>query len=121
MVEIFKTKNNQNPTFMKNIFSEKDVQYSLRSKNHLQLPNVQTAKYGIENIQYIGKHLWDSLPEEIKNSGTRTNFKQKIESWKGSTCTCRLCRLFSNGVAFINYSFFLLKNLCDSCFLLCWR
>ena len=68
---------------MKDIFTERDVQYNLRSKNHLQLPNVKTAKHGMENIQYIGHHLWASLPEEIKDSGTLTNFKQKIASWKG--------------------------------------
>jgi len=37
------TKNNLNPTCMENIFTEKEVQYNLRSKNHLQLPNVTTA------------------------------------------------------------------------------
>jgi len=41
------------------------------------LPNVKTTKYGIENIQYIGYHLWVSLPEKIKDSGTLINFKQK--------------------------------------------
>ena len=55
MVEIFKTKSNLDPTFMENIFTERDIQYSLRSKNHLQLPNVKIAKYGIENVQYIGQ------------------------------------------------------------------
>ena len=33
---------------MKNIFTERDVLYNLRSKNHLQLPNIRTAKYGME-------------------------------------------------------------------------
>jgi len=33
-VEIFKTKSNLNPTFMKSIFTERDAQYNLRSKNH---------------------------------------------------------------------------------------
>ena len=65
---------------MKDIFAERDVQDNLRSKNHLQLPNVKTAKHGIENIQYIGHHLWASLPEEIKDSGILTDFKQKIKS-----------------------------------------
>ena len=44
MVEIFKTKNNLDLTFVKNIFTERDVQNSLRSKHHLQLPNVKIAK-----------------------------------------------------------------------------
>ena len=68
MVKIFKTKNYLNPKFVKNIYAERDVEYDLRSKNHLQLPNVRTAKYGIENIQYTGHHLWASLPDEIKDS-----------------------------------------------------
>ena len=57
MVEIFKTRNDLIPTFMKNIFTERDVRYSLRSKNHLQWPNVRTAEYGIENVNYIGHSL----------------------------------------------------------------
>ena len=75
MVEIFKTKNNLNPTFMKSMFTERDVEYNLRSKNNLQLPNIRTSKYGIENIQYTSHHLWASLLDEIKDSGTPINFK----------------------------------------------
>ena len=75
MVEILKTKNNLNPTFMQKIFTKIEVQYNLRSKNHLQLLNVKTAKYGIENIQYIGHNLWASLPEaqNSTDSDTLTN------------------------------------------------
>ena len=101
MVEIFKTKYNLNRTFIKDIFSERDVHYNLRSKNHLQLRNLKTAEHVIENIQYIGHHLLASLPEKIKDSGTRTNFKQKIKSWKGSTCICRLYKIFISGVGFL--------------------
>ena len=67
---------------MKKIFTERDVQYSLRSKKPLQLPNFKTANYGIENIRYIDHHLWASLLNEIKDSCTLMNFK--LKSWKGS-------------------------------------
>ena len=50
MIEIFKTKNNHNPTFMKGIFAERDNYYSLREINHLQLRKVRTTIYGTENI-----------------------------------------------------------------------
>ena len=84
IIEIFKTKNNLYPTFMKNIFTEGNIQYSLRSENHLQLPKVKTTTYGIENIQYRGCHLWSSLPREIKDSSTLPEFKRtnKIMAWK---------------------------------------
>ena len=62
VIEIFKTKNNLNPTFMKNILTKRDIQYNLRSENHLRLTKVNTTSYGIENIQFRGHHLWSSLP-----------------------------------------------------------
>ena len=93
MIEIFKTKNNLNPTFMKSIFTERNIPYSLRSENHLQLPKVKTGTHGIENIQYRGCHLWSSLPREIKDSNTLAEFKRKIKSWDGNTCICRLCKV----------------------------
>ena len=62
MTEIFKTKNDLNPTFMKDIFAERDNYYSLRNINHLQLPKVRTTIYSTENIQYRGC-LWSSLPK----------------------------------------------------------
>ena len=78
---------------------------NLRSKNPLQLPNVKTARYGIENFQYIGHHLRILLPEEIKDLDTLINFKQKIKSWKGRTCICRLCTIFINEVGFLQFFF----------------
>ena len=101
MIEIFKTKNNLNPTFMKNIFTERNIQYSLRSESHLRLPKVKTTVYGIENIQYRGRHLWSSLPREIKDSNTLAEFKRKIKSWDGSTCICRLCKVFIKDLGFL--------------------
>ena len=96
MIEIFKMKNNLNSTFMKKIFTERNIPYSLRSENHLQLPKVKTGTHGIENIQYRGCHLWSSLPREIKDSNTLAEFKRKIKSWDGNTCICRLCKVFIN-------------------------
>ena len=86
---------------MKNIFTEKNIHYNLRSENHLQLPNVKTSTYRIENIQYIDHHLWSSFPKEMKDSNTLPQFKQKIKSWKGSTCICRLCKVFIYDIGFL--------------------
>ena len=101
MIEIFKTKNNLNPTFMKNIFTERNIYYSLRCENHLQLPKVKTTTYGIENIEFRGHHLWSSLPKEIKDSNTLAEFKRKIKLWNGNTCICRLCKVFIKDLGFL--------------------
>lgn len=36
MIEVFKTKNDLNPIFLKGIFAEGDGYYSMRNINHLQ-------------------------------------------------------------------------------------
>ena len=38
MIEIYKTKHSLNPTFMKDVFTERINQHNLRNENHLQLP-----------------------------------------------------------------------------------
>ena len=68
MIEIFKTKNNLNPTLMKDIFTEKNSYHSLRNPNHLQLPKIRTTIYRTENIQFRGYSLWSLLLNSLKDS-----------------------------------------------------
>ena len=86
---LYKTKNNLNPSFMRDVFTEKNNHYKLRTENHLQLPMAKTTTYGKENIRYRGCLLWSTLPKEIKDSNTLSEFKQKIKLWDGSSCVCR--------------------------------
>ena len=92
-VEIFKTKNDLNPTFMKGIFADRYRYYSLRRANDLQLLKVMTIIYGTENIQYIGCLLWSSFLPFLKDCCTIQEFKRRIKQWTGDSCTCRLCRV----------------------------
>ena len=91
-----------NPTFMKDIFAERDNYYSLRNINHLQLPKVRTTIYGTENIQYRGCFLWSSLPSCLRDCSTIQEFKRKIKQWNGDSCTCRLCRVFIKDLGFLD-------------------
>ena len=56
---------------------------------------------GVETIQYIGHHLWASLLEEIKDSHTLTNAKQRIKSKKENACIGRFCKAFNDGIGFL--------------------
>ena len=62
---------------------------------------MKTAKHGIEHIQYIGHHLWASLPEEITDSGTLTNYKKKINHRKEVLASADCVKFFINGVGFL--------------------
>ena len=52
MLEVYKCLKNENPSFMWNMFQEKSIQYNLRSRNLLMLPQTNTIKYGNDSIVF---------------------------------------------------------------------
>ena len=58
MTKIYKTKNSQNPSFIKELLKARDLQHNLRNKNTLAITKVRTISYGIETVQLIGQKLW---------------------------------------------------------------
>ena len=87
-LETFKTLNDLNPAFMKNLFAKREV--SKRRKNNLEIPNRNTVKYGDKSIRSLGPHIWNGLPEEIKNENSYDKFKEYLNTWYGPTCSCSL-------------------------------
>ena len=75
MTEMYKTKFDLNPTFMKDIFIERNISYNLRRGNDARIPKVRTTSFGIKSIAYLGNKLWQLLPLEIKQSNTLPIFK----------------------------------------------
>ena len=88
-LETFKTLNDLNPTFTKNLFEKREV--SKRKKNNLETPNQNTTIYGDKSIRSLGPHIQNDLPEEIKNQSSYDMFKEQLNTWYGPKCTCSLC------------------------------
>ena len=101
MTEKFKTKNNLNPSFMDEIFLKRSVTYNLRNANTFLLPMVHTVNYGTESVRYKGQRIWHSLPQEIKDSSSVQQFKNKIKYWNNEGCDCRLCRQYIPRLGFL--------------------
>ena len=57
MTEIYKTKCGLNPPFIKDIFMQRNIGYSLRHSDDSQLPKVRTTSFGVESIAYLGNKL----------------------------------------------------------------
>ena len=76
-------------------------QHNLRHENHLRLPVAKTTTYGLETIEYRGYLLWSTLPPEIKDSKSLSEFKRKIKKWDGNSCVCRLCKIFVRNLGFL--------------------
>ena len=92
-LEIYKTMNGLNPTFMNNIFQLKSHNYSLRRQNFVY-PNPKTITYGIDTFGYKSCNIWGSLPNDIRKAKDAITFKRNIGSHCHNICKCNLCKLY---------------------------
>ena len=100
--EMFKTKYNLSPSFMKNIFPESQNKVNLRNKPSFQSFNAKSVYNGTETIYFRGPQIWSIIPENIKRAKTVSEFQSKIKTWKPEGCMCRLCKIYIQHVGFIN-------------------
>ena len=102
-IEIFKTKNNLNPKFMKDIFMDKcDNGYNLRRKDELRTKNIKSVRNGEDTLMYLGSKIWRIIPEKIKKSVSLSQFKRLIRKWVPIDCPCRLCCTYIQNVGYID-------------------
>ena len=90
-IEIYKTMNDLNPVFMKEIFSLKPHNYPLRTQN-LVYPNPRTVSYGLESFGYKASQIWKNIPIEIQKSEDISAVKSYISKHYKDLCKCNLCR-----------------------------
>ena len=91
LVEVYKSLNGENPSFLWDMFNVKNCKYSLRCGKALCLPRTKTKKFGLNSVEFRGSLLWNYLPLSIKSSKNLQEFKRKIKNWIGDTCTCKIC------------------------------
>ena len=82
MTEMYKTRNDLNPSFMQEIFCENESHYNLRNNVEFVQPRVRSVGNGTESIRFKGPQLWQMLPQTIRNSGSLAQFKANIKNWK---------------------------------------
>ena len=78
MCEVYKTLNNLNPTFMKELFRHKPLKVSLRAQKLLILPSVRTKSSGTNTTLYRCVTVWNSLNPQIMNAKTFQEFKTSL-------------------------------------------
>ena len=70
MKDIYNTRNNLNPSFMKQIFEAKVLPYILRCSEKLQLPKAKTTGLRIDTDRFVRGGLWETVPPELKKSSS---------------------------------------------------
>ena len=99
--EIYKTVNGLGPIIMNTIFEKKDIEYNLRNKINFKSHRINSVRYVINSLTYLGPKIWNIVPEDLKKSESLNVFKTKIKKWIPRDCPCRLCRpLFKTLVTF---------------------
>ena len=94
-IEIFKTINNLNPTFMNGIFRLRANNRPTREKYklNLEIPEINQVRFGTKSLRYLGPKIWNSLPYHIKSSENLIKFRNIIKEWNGANCQCTLCQI----------------------------
>ena len=93
-VEIYKSINSINPSFMTEIFRLRVTNRMVRSqhRHNLGIPKVNRVSFGYKSIRSFGPKIWNSLPPHIRSCENLETFKRVIKDWDGVTCNCRACK-----------------------------
>ena len=59
MIEVYKSIKHENPSFLWDLFTRKEIDYDLRIKDILTLPEASTASFGTTSIAFRGRHVCD--------------------------------------------------------------
>ena len=88
-LEIFKTVNNLNPYYMKEILSKT----ANRTHRPLDINFNQdnTTRCRSNSLRNLGPHIWNYLPREIKEETEYEKFRNYMSDWFGLKCKCDMC------------------------------
>ena len=92
MIEIYKTMNHLNPSYIWELIVKKDIPYNLRTKGLCRLPSAWSHRYGLNSLSFRGSLLWNTLDDELKRADTLGSFKTGIKEWDGKGCSCLICK-----------------------------
>ena len=99
-IEMYKTKINQNPDFMNDIFRFHESSYPLRNESFFTKgPN--TVTYRTETVSYRCSQIWNSIPTETRIANSPEIFKRQIKLIIRIPCTCKLCTQYAPNLGYI--------------------
>ena len=89
-IEMYKTINNLNPEFMKNLFKvcKTNTAQKEQYKLNLEIPKSNQVFFGTKRLCIQGRGVWNALPFQIKSKD-------------GSKCSCNIC--FNSNIKLFDY------------------
>ena len=96
-LEIYKTLNSINPSYMKQIFCKPINRTSERFRYNIESKSFNQVKYGKNSLRVLGQILWNSLPNFVKSQTSLEKFKIFINSWGNYGCP-----LYKKFISYLN-------------------
>ena len=79
-IEIYKTLQNLNPVYMKDIFQFRSNDRLARSQNiYIKVPAVNSTRFGTNSLSSLGPKIWNNLPGHSKSEESLEIFKIVIK------------------------------------------
>ena len=88
-LEIFKSLNDLNPSFIKELLNKRNIVN--RRKNDFIIHARITLTFGSNSLRCLGQNIWNTLPENIKEITSFQKFKESINNWCEPSCKRSLC------------------------------
>ena len=85
VLEIFKSIHGLNPSCVQNLFTIKELSYTVRGGIKLVQPKRNTTRHGLRSFSYLGSKLWNDLSNDLKNYTSEEfyAFKSHLRAWPG--------------------------------------
>ena len=94
-IEMLKVKRKPFPESTGDIFTERtNNHYNLRDRPDFLTPPVESVFHGTESIPYLGRKIWDIVPEEFKHKKSLNSFKESIKMSGPTNHPGRLCKVY---------------------------
>ncbi len=74
--EFYKCMNSLNPTYLQDMVTTINTEYTLRNYKPVQEPKCKTVNHGINSFRYKGLKIWNSLPIDFQNYVTLNELKR---------------------------------------------
>ncbi len=95
--EVFKCTHNLSPQYMCGLFVLQDKSvHNTRSPKSVKQNHCNSVNNGIKTFVPYSTHLWNKLPNQIKNVTDLDTFKLLVNIWQGLQCNCNFCKSMAN-------------------------
>ena len=92
--EMFKVNIGCAPDSIKEIFEIDYRNYIFRHDSLIKRFNIRWVYYGTETTSFIGRKIWDILPNTCKDATSWKSFIINLKRWIPDNCPCRLCETY---------------------------